>query len=147
MFDVQSLSALTKQTERNGELSKAIELSCRLISYYRLTFLPEDVYEDAFSPYRRQHDYAYSRLLMHLMHLYTQVGQLDDAFSCALDVLSTDPYNEDAVKMLVQIHLLQGNTTDAIRQLDDFQRFLKEDLGITPGKEILTLRSSILEAR
>jgi DNA-binding SARP family transcriptional activator len=146
VFEVQYLSTLAKQAERNGELSRAIKLSCQLTSYYSLTFLPEDIYEDIFSPYRRQHDYAYTQLLTHLMQLYTQAGQLDDAFSCALDILSTDPYSEDAVKMLVQIHLLQGNTTGAIRQLDDFQSFLKKDLGIEPGKEILTLRSSILKA-
>lgn len=146
VFEVQHLSTLAKQAERDRELSRAIDLSRQLISYYNLTFLPEDIYEDVFSPYRRQHDYAHTQLLTHLMQLYTQVSQLDDAFSCALDILSRDPYSEDAVKMLVQIHLLQGNTTGAIHQLDDFQNFLKEDLGIEPGKEICTLRNSILDA-
>jgi DNA-binding SARP family transcriptional activator len=147
VFEVQHLSTLEKQAERNGELSRAIDFSSQLISYYSQTFLPEDIYEDIFSPYRRQHDYAYTQLLIHLMQLYTQADQLDDAFSCALDILSMDPYCEDAVKMLVQIHLRQGNMTGAIRQLDDFQNFLKEDLGVEPGKEILTLRNNILEGR
>lgn len=143
--EVQQLSVLAKQAEGHGELFRAIELSNKLVSYYRLTFLPEDIYEDIFSPYRRQYDYAYTQLLVHLMQLYTQTDQLDEAFSCALDILSADPYSEDAVKMLVQIHLLQGNTTGALRQLDDFQSFLKEDLDIEPGNEILMLRKNILK--
>lgn len=144
--EVRHLSTLAKQAELDGELSRSIELSRQLISYYSLTFLPEDIYEDIFAPYRRQHDYAYTQWLTSLTQLYIQTGQLDDAFSCALDILSTDPYSEEAVKMLVQIHLLQGDTASAIRQLDDFQSFLKEDLGIEPGREMLTLRSSILNA-
>jgi DNA-binding SARP family transcriptional activator len=146
VFDVQHISTLAQQAERDGKLSRAIEFSRQLLAYYSLTFLPEDIYEDIFSPYRRQHDYAHTQLLIHLVQLYTQASQLDDAFSCALDILSMDPYSEDAVKMLVQIHLLEGNTTGAIRQLDAFQGFLKEDLGIEPGKELLTLRRRILEA-
>lgn len=147
VLDVQHLSTLTKEAERNGEISRAIALYGQLISYYSLEFLPEDIYEDIFSPYRRQHDYAYTQLLDHLMQLYTQAGRLDDALSCALRILSVDPYSENAVKTMVHIHLRQGNAVGAIRQLDDFQRFLKQDLGVEPGTEILTLRSSILKAR
>ncbi|MEO9027681.1 MAG: BTAD domain-containing putative transcriptional regulator [Ktedonobacteraceae bacterium] len=146
-FDVQYLSTSAKEAEHKGELSRAIALSCQLVSYYSLEFLPEDIYEDIFSPYRRQHDYAYTQLLEHMMQLYTQTGRLDDALSCALHILSIDPYNEEAVKTMVHVHLHQGNTTGAIRQLDDFQNALKQDMGIEPGKELLTLRSNILKAR
>ena len=147
MFDVQHLSTTAKEAERRGETARAIALYGQLISYYSLTFLPEDIYEDVFSPYRRQHDYAHAQLLDHLMQLYTQAGLLDDALSCALRILSVDPYSEDAVKTMVHIYLHQGNVTGAIRQLDDFRNSLEQDLGIEPGKEILTLRSSILKAR
>ena len=147
MFDVQYLSAAAKEAERKGETTRAIALYRRLISYYSQTFLPEDIYEDVFSPYRRQHDYAYTQLLDHLLQLCTLAGLFDDAFSCALCILTVDPYSEDAVKAMVHVYLHQGNVTGAIRQLDDFRTSLKADLGIEPGKEILTLRSSILNAR
>lgn len=147
VFDIKYLSTNAKEAERNGDIVRAITLSRQLISYYSQGFLPEDIYEDVFSPYRHQHDYAYTQLLEHLMRLYTQTSQFDDALSCALHILSLDPYSEDAIKTMVHIYLRQGNTTNALRQLDNFQRFLKQELGIEPGEDIFTLRNTILKAR
>ena len=118
-----------------------------MIAYYSQGFLPEDIYDDIFSPYRRQHEYTYIQLLEHLMQIHIQMGRSDEALSCALHILSIDPYCENAVKTMVHIHLGQGNATGAIRQLDDFQRSLKQDLGIEPGEDILRLRRSIFSAR
>jgi DNA-binding SARP family transcriptional activator len=112
-----------------------------------MTFLPEDIYEDIFSPYRRRHDCVHTQLIEHMTQLYIQANQLDDALSCALNILSINPYSEEAVNTIVHIHMQQGNTIGAIRQLEDFGSFLKKDLGIEPGKELLTLRSSILKTR
>lgn len=145
--EVESLSTRAKEAERGGDLVQTIELSNELLAYYNLGFLPEDIYEDVFSPYRRQHEYTHIRLLEHLLQLYVRVEQQDEALSCALHLLSVDPYNENAVKAMVHIYLHQGNITGALRQLDDFQRSLQQDLGVEPEKEILTLRATILRAR
>ncbi|HEU5376868.1 MAG TPA: BTAD domain-containing putative transcriptional regulator [Ktedonobacteraceae bacterium] len=147
IYDIQYLSTSAKEAERSKETFRAITLYRQLISYYSQGFLPEDIYEDLFSSYRRQHDYAYTQSLDRLMQLYMQASQLDDALSCALHILSVDPYSENAIKTMVHIYLRQGNMTGALRQLDDFQRFLKRDLGIEPGEEICLLRQSILKAR
>lgn len=142
--EVEYLSACAKEAERAGDLTQTIALSNRLLPYYKLGFLPEDIYEDVFSPYRRQHEYTYSRLLEHLLQLYIRVEQPYEALESALYLLSVDPYNENAVKAIVHIYLRQGNITGALRQIDGFQRSLKEDLGIEPGKEVLILRETIL---
>lgn len=144
--DIQYLSAYAKEAERQGEIARTITLSRQLISYYNQGFLPEDIYEDIFSPYRHQHDYAYTQLLEHTMKLYIQLNQLDEALSCALQILSLDPYSENAIKTIVHIYLRQGNTTGALRQIDNFQHFLKQDLGIEPGEDIFTLRNTIIKA-
>jgi len=147
VFEVQQLSTSAKEAEQRGELVRALALYDQLIAFYRLDFLPEDIYEDIFAPYRRQHEYAYTRLLAHLLQLYTRAGRFDEALSYALLLLSVDPYNENAVKTMVHVHLHQGNAIGAIRQLDDFQRSLKQDLGIEAGNEILALRNNILKVR
>lgn len=147
VLEVQYLSKLVKEAERVGEIPKMMRLYSQLLAHYNLKFLPEDIYEDVFASYRRQHDYAHVQLLSQAMHLYMQAGQLDDALACAMQILSVDPYNEDAVKTLVGIHMHQGNTTGAIRQIDNFQRFLKQDLGVEPGEDILNLRKNILASR
>lgn len=147
LFDIQHLTVAAKEAERAGDLVKAFALYGKLTSYYSLIFLPEDIYENIFAPYRRQHEYAYTQLIEHVMHLYLQANQLDDALSCAFHMLSIDPYSEEAVNTIVHIHLREGNKAAALRQLDDFSSFLKKDLGIDPGKELLTLRSNILKTR
>jgi DNA-binding SARP family transcriptional activator len=147
VLETQHLSTLIKEAERCKEMSRAIALSRQLISYYKQKFLPEDVYEDIFSAHRRQHDYAYTQLLKQLIQFYMHTDQLDEALSCAFQILSSvDPYSEEAVKTIVHIHLRQENTTGAIRYLDNFQSFLKQDLGIEPGEELLKLRRYILSA-
>ncbi|MBV9232105.1 MAG: helix-turn-helix domain-containing protein, partial [Chloroflexi bacterium] len=117
LSDIQHLSTLIKEAERAADFLRAITLSCQLVSYYSLTFLPEDIYEDMFAPYRRQYEYVHTQSLEHLMRLYVQTDRFDDALSCALHTLSVDPYNEDAVKTMVRVYLRQGNVTAALCQL------------------------------
>jgi DNA-binding SARP family transcriptional activator len=145
--EVEYLSVCAKEAERKGDLARTIAFSNELLAYYNLGFLPEDIYEDVFSPYRRQHEYAHIRLLEHLLQLHIRAVQQDEALSCALHLLSVDPYNENAVKAMVHIYLRQGNITGALRQIDDFQRSLQQDLGVEPEGEVLTLRETILRAR
>jgi DNA-binding SARP family transcriptional activator len=145
--EVEYLSACAKEAERRDDLAQTIILSNKLLVYYKLGFLPEDIYEDVFSPYRRQHEYAAIRLLEQLLQLYIHAERPDEALESALYLLSIDPYNESAVKAMVHIYLRQGNITGALRQIDDFQRSLKEDLGIEPEKEVLTLRETLLRVR
>jgi len=147
VLEVQVLDTAAKEAERRGESAGAIALYNQLIAYYRQTFLPEDVYEDVFTPYRRQHDFAHARSLTCLMRLYLEASQLPNALSYALQLLSVDPYSEDAVKTIVHVYLRQGNPTAAIHQLDDFLHTLKHDLGLAPANELLTLRNTILFAR
>lgn len=145
--DVRYLSMQAKEAEQHGELAQAFALYGQLVAYYKLTFLPEDIYEDVFSSHRRQHEYTAIQLLEHLMQLSTTMERFDEALSCALHTLSIDPYNEKAVKTLVHVHLRQGNTTGALRQLDEFEQMLHQEMGIEPGQEIIALRRSILKSR
>ncbi len=147
LFDVHYLSSRARQAEQQAQLPRAVALYCQLLSYYRLTFLPEDIYEDVFSPYRRQHDLAYTQTLEHLMHLYIQINSFPDALSCALHTLSVDPYNEQAVTIMVRIYLQQGNTTAALCHLDEFASLLQQDLGIPVSSDLLTLRTTLLQSR
>lgn len=147
VLEVQALSAAATEAERKGETARAIALYEQSIAYYRLTFLPEDVYEDVFSTHRCEHDVAHTESLNQLMDLYLRAGQLPNALSCAMQVLSIDPYREDAVKTIVHVYLRQGNFTGAIRQLDDFLDVIKQHVGLAPYNELLTLRSNILLAR
>ncbi len=144
--EVRQLSTLAREAESRGEIARSAALYSQVVGYYSQGFLPEDIYDDIFSPHRRQFDFAYIQILEHLLHLHTQAGQPDEAHTCALRILSADPYNETAMAVIVQLSLLQGNTISALRQIDDFGQALKQDLGIEPGREMLALRASILKS-
>ena len=60
VLEVRALSTAAKEARRKGQTANAIALYERSIAYYRLTFLPEDVYEDVFSTHRFEHDIAYT---------------------------------------------------------------------------------------
>jgi DNA-binding SARP family transcriptional activator len=144
VLEVQNLSAAAMDADSRGEDARAISLYGQLIGYYRLTFLPEDIYEDVFTSYRHEHDIAYVRSLNRLMHLYLRSDQLASALSCALDAARIDPYSHDVAKTIAQVHARQGDIAGAVGQLDDFFRTLERDMGTTPDDELLALRDALV---
>jgi DNA-binding SARP family transcriptional activator len=147
VLEVQKLSAAAKDAEGRRDSAAAIDLYEQLVAYYRLTFLPEDVYEDVFAAHRSAHEITHAESLHRLMDLYLRTGQFPGALSSAMQVLAVDPYSEDAVKAIVHVYLRQGNFTGAIRQLDEFLDAVKQHVGLTPDNELISLRRNILLAR
>lgn len=147
IFDMQRLSTLAKKADQCGDQTSAIFYYRQVIKYCSLGFLPEDTYEDIFYPYHRQYDYAYTQVLERLLHLYSQVNMFDEVLTIALQALSLNPYSETAVKAVIIAHFRQGNIAGALRKLDDFQGFLKQELGIEPGPDILLLKGKMLAGR
>ena len=145
IFDLHSHYTMAKEAEQRKEQTVAIAHYRQIVTYCSLGFLHEDAYEDAFSPYRRHYERIYTEVLERLMHLYSQVGRIDEVLTYAHHALRVDPYCEPAVKAIVDAYFHQGNTSGAIRKLDYFQAFLREDLGVEPGEDILSLRKKIIE--
>lgn len=143
IVEVQTISSAARDADRSGSTYSAISLYDQAAGYYRLTFLPEDVYQDAFAPYRQKQDIAHAQCLNRLMQLHLRTCQLPKALACAMDLMHIDPYNGDAVKTIVQVHKRQGNITGAIRQLDHFFQTLEDDMQIAPDSELLALRESL----
>lgn len=145
IFDVQHHYSSAKEAEQRDELETAISHYRQIASYCNLGFLHEDAYEDTFSSHRRHYERIYTEVLERLMHLHSHIGKPDEALTYAHHALLVDPYCESAVKAIVHAYLHKGNIAGAIRKLDSFQTFLREDLGIEPGEDILTLRQKIVE--
>ncbi|HLQ29380.1 MAG TPA: BTAD domain-containing putative transcriptional regulator [Ktedonobacteraceae bacterium] len=145
IFDVHYHNTEAEEAEQRGERAAAIAHYRQIVEYCSLGFLHEDAYEDIFSPYRRHYERIHTEVLERLMHLYTQADMMDEALTYAHHALLVDPYCEPAIKAIAHVYFRQGNTAGAIHQLDYFQAFLREDLGIEPGEDILSLRKSIAE--
>jgi len=145
IFDVHYHYKEAKEAEQRDELMKAITHYHQVVEYCRLGFLPEDAYEDIFAPYRRYYECLYTEVLDRLMLLCSQVDRIDDVLTYAHHALLIDPYSESAIRAIAQAYFRQGNTVGAIRELDRFRAFLREDLGVEPGEELLSLRKKIAE--
>lgn len=143
IFDVHYHYSEAREAEQRGEGEAAIHHYRQVVEYCNLGFLHEDTYEDTFSPYRRHYERIYTEVLECLMRLHSREGQLDEVLTCAHHALLVDPYCEAAVRAIAYSYFRQGNTAGAIRQLDYFQAFLRQDLGIEPGEDMLSLRKKI----
>jgi DNA-binding SARP family transcriptional activator len=145
IFEVHHHYTNAKEAEQHGDLPTAILHYRQVVEYCRLGFLHEDAYEDVFSSYRHHYERIYTEVLELLIHLFTQANMVDELLAYAHHALLVDPYCEPAVKAIVYAYFRQGNTSSAIRRLDYFQTFLKEDLGIEPEEDIRSLRKKIAE--
>jgi DNA-binding SARP family transcriptional activator len=70
-------------------------------------------------------------------------GRLPEACSCALAAVTMDPLRESAARLLIEIHLREGNTVDALRRYHRFCQLLDREIGVPPGPSIKALAASI----
>jgi DNA-binding SARP family transcriptional activator len=143
IFEVQELLEAAEEMHALGEHLKAAFYYRKIASYCEQDFLPEDIYDDCFQPHRRYYERLYLQTLLRLM----KIGELHNEFHEVLEyaylALRLDPFYEPAVKAITTVHIEQGNASGAIRILNEFQKLLKEELGIDPSKDILELRQKI----
>jgi DNA-binding SARP family transcriptional activator len=71
-------------------------------------------------------------------------GRFGEACSRAQAALSLDPLRESAIRLVVEIHLREGNAVEAVRRYWRFQRQLQEETGCRPGPALTTLLAPVL---
>ncbi len=118
----------------------AIATLLQLVDHYGRGFLPEELYEDAFTHFRDLHDRKHDEALHALLKLYSDLGRRYEVLAFAQRILDRDPYSECAVTALVEVHLAQGNLAAAMSELDRFVHTLKDDLGTQPSPRVVALR-------
>ncbi|MER7756984.1 BTAD domain-containing putative transcriptional regulator [Kitasatospora sp. NPDC097643] len=145
--EVARLAKAARAAQDGGDTAAAITCYERMLAHYSRGFLPEDLYEDAFTPFRTAHDLAHSETLRRLLRLYRGTGQRYEALNCAMGILDRDPYSEEAVVSVVEVQVEQGCVTAAISELERFVRTVERDLGTPPSRELLTLQERVRHAR
>jgi DNA-binding SARP family transcriptional activator len=67
-------------------------------------------------------------------------GRFGEAADACLAAVGADPLRESAYRVLIRLHLAEGNWSEAIRQYNLFTRLLRKELGLRPSphmKELL----------
>lgn len=139
VLEVERLFAAGKQAEANEDAESAIALYEGLLDYFDLTFLPENLFDEAFDSARTAHDVIHHTAQSRLMSLYLQRGLIHKALPCALTVLDRDPYSEQAAIAIVEVSLLQGNILAARTQLADYLDTVRREIGADPSPAVLQL--------
>ncbi|KUG57433.1 hypothetical protein AVL62_13495 [Serinicoccus chungangensis] len=68
-----------------------------------------------------------------------RLGRYGLALDLALTALQADELRESAHRMVVEIHLAEGNVSEARRAFEACRELLESELGITPSQDLLTL--------
>ena len=78
-----------------------------------------------------------------LVRHYVDETNLARATDVARSWLSLDPWHEPAHRALMEIHALAGNRPAALRQYEECEDLLREQVGVSPSEETVLLRDRI----
>jgi DNA-binding SARP family transcriptional activator len=70
-----------------------------------------------------------------------------DAVDAVLAAISDEPLRESSHRLLITMHLAEGNRLEAIKQFKRYARLMRVELGLDPAPEIAALLSSLRPRR
>jgi DNA-binding SARP family transcriptional activator len=124
--------------ERSAHLAAAVER-------YRGGLLP-GFYEDWVSTEQQRLDERYLQALLRLTSLLEAQGEFEAALQHALRAVSLDPLREEAHREVMRLYLASGRASSALRQYQELERVLRDELDTTPGPESRELLQRVRDA-
>ena len=80
-----------------------------------------------------------------LAHRLLGAARLGEALEAALAAMSMEPLRESAHRLLIEIHLAEGNAAEAIRQFQLCCTMFRDQLGLAPSRQIAELVSGLTD--
>jgi ATP/maltotriose-dependent transcriptional regulator MalT/DNA-binding SARP family transcriptional activator len=131
-FEKYLLAAEKAKREKDTEgLRKNLESAHEL---YRGEFMA-GVYDDWAEERRHYFFEQYSRVLNALAKLAFSERRWSKAIKFAGDILQTDPFREDAHRLIMKTYAAQGKRASVMEQFENLQQLLKKELGVEPAPE------------
>jgi DNA-binding SARP family transcriptional activator len=104
-------------------------------------FLP-DWYDDWVSDEREGLRQIRLHALENLARRLSDSGRHADAIQAALEAIRLEPLRETAHRSLIEIHLAEGNWSEACRQFQRYRKLLSDELGVEPSDSMRLLLES-----
>ncbi|MFJ9828977.1 BTAD domain-containing putative transcriptional regulator [Streptomyces sp. NPDC101160] len=82
---------------------------------------------------RERWDEVRLRALESLAQRLLQDGEYLAALQTALTATEIDPIRETAHRILIEIHIAEGNTACAVKRYKEYQRLLRRELAVEPS--------------
>jgi DNA-binding SARP family transcriptional activator len=100
-------------------------------------------YDDWVSVERERTHQLRLHVLEALARELAERGAYAHALQAALKAIELDPLRETARRAVINVHLAQGNTADALREYQRFRDLLQEELGVGPTRYMSELIAQI----
>lgn len=126
--DMVQFRQLAESAVRDGDAASARHA----LAVYAGELLPRDLYEPWAEPHR-----------LHLKRLYLEMLHLTEDWHLAL---AADPADESAHLALARRYAERGDRVGALRQLDQLDTVVREELGLEPSQRALDLRRHVVQA-
>ncbi|MFH8798104.1 BTAD domain-containing putative transcriptional regulator [Streptomyces sp. NPDC017936] len=84
------------------------------------------------------------RTLERLCVRHREAGALDAALEAAMAAVACEPLRESAHRLVVTVHLADGNVSEALRQYELYRLLLRDELGLTPTPTFRRLLAHVL---
>jgi DNA-binding SARP family transcriptional activator len=65
-----------------------------------------------------------------------ETGRYAQAVQAGLAAVACEPLRESAQRLVIAVHLAEGNRSEALRQYQGYRRLLREELGLAPSAQL-----------
>ena len=72
-----------------------------------------------------------------------EAGRYGDALQAAYAAMRAEPLRESAHRIVIRLHLSEGNVCEALRAYEQFRVLLAEELGIQPSEQMARLAAGL----
>ncbi len=136
--DVRNVMAFARRLSQARAGSQTVDLDAVPLADLVGDLLP-DWYDDWLQDEREGLRQTRLHALESLARGLCESGRYADAIQAALAALHLEPLRETAHQTLIEIHLAEGNWSEACRQFQRCQRLLREELGVEPSNSMRLL--------
>jgi DNA-binding SARP family transcriptional activator len=136
--DVQDLSAFARRLAETEDQPGLVDLDSVSLADLVGDLLP-DWYDDWLQDEREGLRQTRLHALESLARGLSAAGRHADAIQAALAVIRLEPLRESAHRTLIELHLAEGNRSEAWRQFQRCRRLLREELGVDPSDSMRLL--------
>ncbi len=140
--DVAEFEAAQRSAAEAGSDTERAECLAEAVELYGGELLP-GYYQDWIIPEQRRLADLYYRTVRWLTAYLEQAGEWEHALECARRAVSADPLREEAHQDLIRLLAASGQPSEAVRQYQELERILKEELDATPSVAVRELARQI----
>lgn len=80
-----------------------------------------------------------------LAQQFQQMEQYLPALQTALAAMAVDPIRETAYRIVIEVHLAEGNVASALKRYRDYRAFLSRELNVAPSPKMTQLVRNLTE--